>query len=109
MAQTFCQKSRLSTNPLFQNSSSSNTTTSAGGLVERDGITGGFDDGNNAAGQGNCYAEDLITNADYLGDKVIEDPEGYYGNEGKYEGERDDFLFIVHTISFSLHNYFVFI
>ena len=48
-------------------------------------------------------------NANYLGDKEYENPEGYYGNEGEYEGERNDFLFIVHTISFSLHNYFVFI
>ena len=99
----------MDTNPLSHNRTSSNTTTFAGGPVEWDGIIGGFDDENNAAGQGNCDAEDFIMNADYLGDKEIENPEGYYGNEGEYEGERNDFLFIVHTISFSLHNYFVFI
>ena len=48
-------------------------------------------------------------NADYLGDKEIENPEGYYGNEVEYEGERNDFLFIVNIISFFLNNYFVFI
>ena len=101
--------SRLDTNPLSHNRTSSNTTTFAGGPVEWDGIIGGFDDENNAAGQGNCDAEDFIMNADYLGDKEIENPEGYYGNEVEYEGERNDFLFIVNIISFFLNNYFVFI